>query len=95
SEVTESEGVIDFLITTRKDTVFVCEFKYEKLEPKETETIVALEARKQALLLKAINKAKEQIEFKRYADRYKSEYRVVKLVAVGIVGRTDVVLEIY
>ncbi|MDR3204604.1 MAG: hypothetical protein LBV23_07645 [Deltaproteobacteria bacterium] len=26
-EVTESEGVMDLLITTRKDTVFVSEFK--------------------------------------------------------------------
>jgi hypothetical protein len=46
SEVTESEGVIDFLITTRKDTVFVGEFKYEKLEPKKNETTEALEARR-------------------------------------------------
>ncbi|MDR3205078.1 MAG: hypothetical protein LBV23_10125, partial [Deltaproteobacteria bacterium] len=59
------------------------------------EPLEALEARRGALLLKALNKAKEQIEFKRYADRYKSEYQLVKLVAVGIVGRTDVLLEIY
>jgi hypothetical protein len=86
---------MDLLITTKKDTVFVSEFKYEKLEPKENESTEALEARKGALLLKALNKAKEQIEFKRYADRYKSQYQQVKLMAVAIVGRADVLLEIY
>ncbi|MDR3205373.1 MAG: AAA family ATPase, partial [Deltaproteobacteria bacterium] len=34
SEGIQAEGLINFLITTRKDTVFVCEFKSEKLEPK-------------------------------------------------------------
>jgi hypothetical protein len=70
-------------------------FLPKELRPKKNETLDALEARRQALLLKALNKAKEQIKFKRYADRYKSEYQEVKLVAVGIVGRTEVILEIY
>jgi hypothetical protein len=83
------------LITTTRDTVFICEFKYEKLESKENETTEALEARRGVLLLKALNKAKEQIEFKRYADRYKSQYPLVKLMAVAIVGRAEVLLEIY
>jgi hypothetical protein len=58
SEVTESEGMMDLLITTTRDTVFICEFKYEKLESKENETTEALEARRGTLLLK-LNKAKE------------------------------------
>jgi hypothetical protein len=86
---------MDLLITTKKDTVFVCEFKYEKLEPKENESTEDLEARRGALLLKALNKAKEQIEFKRYADRYKNQNQMVKLMAVAIVGRAEVLLEIY
>jgi hypothetical protein len=92
TEVSESEGRFDILIPGRAGTVFIGEFKYEKFTPEPNKDN---EAERRKLMERALNRAKEQIEFRRYDARYRDEYPVVKRLAVGIVGKSDVLLEIY
>jgi hypothetical protein len=96
SEVSEAEGMFDFLIHVPPGTVFIAEFKYEKLaiEPGEKNE-EKNEIKRRKLLTKALNDAKTQIKNRRYEARYSDEYPVVKKLAVGIAGKTDVVAEIY
>jgi hypothetical protein len=96
SEVSEAEGMFDFLIHVPPGTVFIAEFKYEKLaiEPGEKND-EKNEIKRRNLLIKALNDAKAQIKCRRYEARFSDEYPVVKKLAVGIVGKTDVVAEIY
>jgi DNA-binding IclR family transcriptional regulator len=85
--------------------VFVIEFKYEKIEKKRPKGQKGLKAndslqRKkevkktpasmQNLALKAAKRAMAQIKKRGYAERYQLERRAVKLVGVGIAGRTNV-----
>ncbi|MDR0620935.1 MAG: PD-(D/E)XK nuclease domain-containing protein, partial [Deltaproteobacteria bacterium] len=91
-----SEGVADFMISLGKKVAFVFEFKYKPLDadPK-TKTVERLEAERQKLLSDGMDEAKNQMAFRRYVDKYAQEYETVKKVAVAIVGKTDVAIEIY
>ncbi|MDR0622069.1 MAG: hypothetical protein LBJ61_09365, partial [Deltaproteobacteria bacterium] len=63
-------------------------------DPK-TKTVERLEAERQKLLSDGMDEAKNQMAFRRYVDKYAQEYETVKKVAVAIVGKTDVAIEIY
>ncbi|MDR1165313.1 MAG: ATP-binding protein [Deltaproteobacteria bacterium] len=92
-EVSGSGGDADLLIIIKQPQVaFVCEFKYEQfveIENRDTEKAL------KNLLAKGIKRAKKQIKDKGYADGYGTEYKIVKKVAVSIVGKTNVAVEIY
>ncbi|MDR0355890.1 MAG: ATP-binding protein, partial [Deltaproteobacteria bacterium] len=92
SEVSESEGRFDLLLLSTPGTAFIGEFKYEKFAPKPGEDN---EPKRQELLATALDRAKKQIEYRRYDGRYRDEHPVVKRLAVGIVGKSDVLVEIY
>jgi hypothetical protein len=47
------------------------------------------------LMKRAITDAKRQMEKRGYADRFRREYKIVHQVAVGIVGRSKVGVEIF
>jgi hypothetical protein len=92
----ESEGVADLLITLGKMMAFVFEFKYNPLDADQKKmTEEQLRVERQKLLNDGINTAKNQIAFRRYSAKYTREYETVKKVAVSIVGKTDVAVEIY
>jgi hypothetical protein len=84
------------MISLGKKVAFVFEFKYKPLDadPK-TKTVERLEAERQKLLGDGMDEAKNQMAFRRYVDKYAQEYETVKKVAVAIVGKTDVAVEIY
>jgi hypothetical protein len=92
SEVSGSEGTFDVLIKAPSGTIFVCEFKHEKFEKEPDETNE--EVRKK-LLDKALGRAKEQIANRRYDAEYEDKCKAVKRLAVGFVGNSDVIAEIY
>jgi hypothetical protein len=91
-EVSESEGRFDILIHGWDGTVFITEFKYEKFTPEPNQ---GNEAKRRKLMKTALKRAKDQIKFRRYDASYQDEYPLVKKLAVGIVGKADVLLEIY
>jgi hypothetical protein len=107
SEVSESGGILDLKVTFPGNRIFVIEFKYKKID--ETEKIDKIEEEKpkeikgkkvskasiQKLLTEAIKEAKEQIESRGYDEKYISEGKEVHKVAIAIVGRTEVAVEIY
>jgi hypothetical protein len=92
TEDSTSEGTFDFLIKTKPGTVFVGEFKHEKFEKEPDETN---EAARKKLLAKALERAKEQMENRRYAAEFEDKHKTVKRLAVGFVGNSDVAAEIY
>jgi hypothetical protein len=47
------------------------------------------------LLNNALNRAKDQLKLRGHAKKFLPEYDSVYQVAVGIAGRSDLVLEIY
>jgi hypothetical protein len=96
-QLNESEGVMDFMVTLGKKAAFIFEFKYEKFDsdPKSDRTQEEMDADRLGLLSKALERAKRQIAFRKYDEKYQYEYGTVKKVAVAIVGKTDVAIEIY
>jgi hypothetical protein len=92
----ESESVADLLVSLGKNVAFVFEFKYKPLDadPK-TKTVERLEAERQKLLSVGMDEAKNQRAFSSYVDKYAREYETGSKVAVAIVGKTDVAVEIY
>jgi hypothetical protein len=92
SQIVSPEGVIDFLIKMPRNTNFIGEFKYEKLdkEPKKN-----IETRRRDKLQKAIALAETQITERRYYKGLFAKGATVKCLAVGIVGRNDVAAKIY
>jgi hypothetical protein len=92
TQPSSSEGVFDILITLGKRVAFICEFKYEVLHPKPK---MDIEKKTHELLKKALKRAKQQISDKKYDAGYYQEYQVVKKLAVGFVGHTNVIVEIY
>jgi hypothetical protein len=92
SEVSGPEGTFDIQITMPKGIVFIGEFKYEKLgsEPEDR-----TDEKRRILLTQALLQAKKQIEFRKYDKVFLDEHPVVKRLAVGIVGKSDVLAEIY
>jgi hypothetical protein len=104
SEVSESEGDLDLKVELPGNEVFIIEFKYGKPElnfdqtepkPSQQEKEKLTAETRQKTLSTLVKKARDQIEARRYADRFVSEGKNVHKVAVGIVGRTDVAVEIY
>jgi hypothetical protein len=91
-EDSDSEGSFYILLPANPGTAFIVECKCEKFteEPSEKN-----EPRRRELLAKALNRAKVQIGSRRYDDRYGDEYPMVKRLAAGIVGKTDVLAEIW
>jgi hypothetical protein len=96
-QLNESEGVMDFMVTLGKKAAFIFEFKYEKFDsdPKSDRTQEEMDADRLGLLSRALERAKRQIAFRKYDEKYQYEYGTVKKVAVAIVGKTDVAVEIY
>ncbi|MDR1166149.1 MAG: AAA family ATPase [Deltaproteobacteria bacterium] len=92
SQVVSPEGVIDFLIKAPRNTNFVGEFKYEKLENEPEDDI---ETRRREKLKKAIALGEEQIAKRRYYKGLFAKGATVKCLAVGIVGRNDVAAKIF
>ncbi|MDR1165932.1 MAG: PD-(D/E)XK nuclease domain-containing protein [Deltaproteobacteria bacterium] len=92
SQVVSPEGVIDFLIKTPKNTSFVGEFKYEKLEKDPKDDI---ETRRRDKLQKAIALGEAQIAKRRYYKGLFTKGATVKCLAVGIVGKNDVAAKIF
>jgi hypothetical protein len=92
SEVSSSEGIFDVLIKTPPKTAFICEFKHLKFENKTGEKD---EVVRKKLLTKALDLAKEQMATRRYGAEWRDGFHVVKSLAVGFVGNSDVVAEIY
>ncbi|MDR1165396.1 MAG: AAA family ATPase [Deltaproteobacteria bacterium] len=92
SQIVSTEGVIDFLIEMPQNTLFVGEFKYEKLEKEPKDNI---ETRKRDKLQKAIALGEAQIAARRYYKGLLAKGATVKCLAVGIVGRNDVAVKIF
>jgi hypothetical protein len=105
AEVSESHGDMDLLLVLPGGQAFVIEFKYEKFLPESSigedgfQASVAARERNEAkiadvsgqeLAQRAAKRALAQIKGKGYAERYLQEGRAVKMVGVGIAGRTDV-----
>jgi hypothetical protein len=100
SEVSEAEGIFDLLVTMPGNRAFVAEFKYEKFKDGKEQDVYMEALKTEAdevknLLTKALTRAKNQIEDKNYAERYINEYKEAHKVLVGVVGRTEVTMEIY
>jgi hypothetical protein len=92
TEVLTARGRYDFDIKLGADTIFICELKSERLAKREGESRGAAVERLKAA---GIKKAKDQIESRGYAVKARSEFKTVKRVAVAIVDRTEVAVEIY
>jgi hypothetical protein len=90
-----SLDVFDMLLTLGKKAAFVFEFKFVKFSPDPKLSDEKNEIKKQNCINLIIRAAKDQIKIKNYDAKYHSEYQVVKRVAVGFVGMTDVRVEIY
>jgi hypothetical protein len=100
SEVSTVDGRIDTVLYYSPSKVFVFEFKFEKItsEMKKTKKGGLKYVPKpimDKLLDNALNRAKEQLKLRGYAKKFLLEYESVCQVAVGIAGRSDLVLEIY
>jgi hypothetical protein len=92
SEVATAKGRYDFDIRLGADTIYICEIKSEKLVKNKGESgEEAFERLKAA----GLGKAKAQIESRGYDRKAKSEYRIVKRMAVAIVDGTEAAVEIY
>ncbi|MDR1165983.1 MAG: ATP-binding protein [Deltaproteobacteria bacterium] len=87
SEVSAPEGIYDFQIELPPNLVFIGEFKYAKLDKVPQ---FDLERHKQERLDAMAQLAQDQIIKKRYAKKYFKNGIIVKCLAVGIVGKTDV-----
>jgi hypothetical protein len=85
------KGWTDLIIHFGNDTVFIIEFKYEKLDEPEKVT----PAEKSQLLAKNLLVAKNQIMERNYAHDYENDDLKVKNIAVAIVGREDVEVEFF
>jgi hypothetical protein len=70
----------------------VGEFKYRKFEKEPDDRT---DEYRRELLGKALAAAKEQIETRRYDKTFRDERKLVKRLAVGIAGKSDVLAEIY
>jgi N12 class adenine-specific DNA methylase len=101
SEVSVAEGDIDFQITFPNNRIFVIELKYEKdgtedNEENKTKKKKVLKPEEiQKLLTGALKRVKDQIKAKNYDAGFIIQGKTVHKVAVGIVGRTEVAVEIY
>jgi hypothetical protein len=96
NQSTESEGVMDFLITLGKRVAFICEFKHEPFNPDiQKMSTEQIDAKRQELLSGGITAAKKQIADRRCDAKYCQEYETVKKMAVSFVGKADVAIEIY
>jgi hypothetical protein len=82
----------DFDLKPGSDTIYVCVIKLEKLEKNLDESDQDAVERLKGVGPRA---AKAQIESRGYDARAKSEYRMVKRMAVAIVDGTEVAVEIY
>jgi hypothetical protein len=100
SEVSTSDGTLDLLVVLPGGQAFIVEFKYEKFmvgakkEPYD-KALKTKDAEVKKLLTKALKRARKQMEEKGYAEKFKKEYLKTHKVLVGVVGRTEVAVEIY
>jgi hypothetical protein len=95
SQIHTSEGYFDISISLDKNTVFICEFKYERFDEPEGLSEEKRREIKLKLLQKAVQDAKDQIALRNYEAGYRAEFKVVKRAAVGLTAKTDVAVEIY
>jgi hypothetical protein len=99
SEVSEANGIMDLRLDLPGNRVFVIEFKYKKFkndadDKTYNEALVNEADEVKKLLKETINLGFFQIENKGYAEKYLYEGKEVHKVAVGIVGRTEVAVQI-
>ncbi|MDR1677129.1 MAG: hypothetical protein LBS44_01915 [Deltaproteobacteria bacterium] len=89
----DAEGICSALrLKLPPDTVLLVDFKYEKFSGKPD---WSNEDKRQELMSKALETAKNQLAKRFYEPEFKDEYPVVIKLAVGLVGPNDVAAEIY
>jgi hypothetical protein len=92
SEVSEADGTFDMKVFVRPGIVYICEFKLEKFQKKRNESD---DAARDRLLSKALKRARKQIIDKGYDKRFYAEFKIVKRLAIGIVGSSTVGAELF
>jgi hypothetical protein len=88
ADVDESKGIFDLWIRMQSDTLFVVAFKYEQFG---SEPDLSNEDKRQELMDKALGRAKNQL-LRRYDAWFRAMNPMAKKLAVGIVGKSDVVV---
>jgi hypothetical protein len=91
TEVPAAEGAYDFKIEIGPN-IIVGEFKYEILKTTPEKN---LETRRKKLTLRGLDNAIAQIKLRRYPKGLPQKGKIVKCLAVSIVGKTDVAAQFF
>ncbi|MDR1109231.1 MAG: PD-(D/E)XK nuclease domain-containing protein, partial [Deltaproteobacteria bacterium] len=99
AEERHGEVRVDLTLEFSDRRVFLFELKHEKLsnpkDPTDQKAMDKFMAERERLKAKALGAAKAQMENRGYADKYGNKPVTVHKVALGLVGRTAVGVEIY